>query len=250
MSQTPLLELDLLKSLIAIAETGNFSAAAEVVHRTPSAISMQVKRMEELLGRPIFVREPRSVVLNEDGEMLLAHARRMLALNADTIAKFATPGIFGTVRLGAIDHAAERFLPGMLREFANSHPKVRVDVSIENTIPQRDALRRGELDIAIVTCTPGDSDFPNYEVLFRGKAGMGRAQVRHCRGTGPAASVSMGRRVHMAGKCTGGFSKTPTGLSGYFQKCTFSGPKSRNSCRPCNCTLATFCLRRGNCTFG
>ena len=67
--QTPLLDLDLLKTLVAIADTGNFSAAAEAVFRTPSAISMQVKRIEELLGRPVFVRAARSVTLNEDGKL-------------------------------------------------------------------------------------------------------------------------------------------------------------------------------------
>lgn len=164
--QTPLLELDLLKTLVAIAETGNFSAAANAVLRTPSAISMQVKRIEDLLGRPVFIRAPRSVTLNEDGEILVAHARRVLAMNADTVAKFISPEIEGTVRLGAIDHAADSFLPAVLREFARSHPRVRVDVFIENSEPQYEALRRGELDIAILTCQNSGIDNRNIEMLF------------------------------------------------------------------------------------
>ncbi len=82
----PLIELDLLKTLVAIAETGNFSAAAEAVFRTPSAVSMQVKRLEELLGRPVFKRDSRSVTLTGDGEMLLVHARRVLAMNRELVA--------------------------------------------------------------------------------------------------------------------------------------------------------------------
>ena len=168
-TQAPLLELDLLKTLIAIAETGNFSAAAEAVFRTPSAISMQVKRIEDMLGRPIFIRAPRSVTLNEDGEMLVAHARRVLAMNAETVAKFVASDLAGIVRLGAIDHAADCFLPQVLREFARNQPQIRVDVSVENSLEQEEAMRRGELDIAILTCQSGRLDRPNVEPLFSEK---------------------------------------------------------------------------------
>lgn len=165
-AQTPLVELDLLKTLVAIAETGSFSAAAKAVFRTPSAISMQVKRIEDLLGRPVFIRETRNVILNEDGEILVAHARRVLALNADTVAKFISPQMSGIVRLGAIDHAADRFLPTVLRDFARTHPLIRVDVSIENSLEQQNALLRGELDIAIVTCLDNGLKAENVEHLF------------------------------------------------------------------------------------
>ncbi|MDD9908742.1 MAG: LysR family transcriptional regulator [Ahrensia sp.] len=165
-TRTPLIELELLKTLIAITETGNFSAAADAVSRTPSAVSMQVKRIEELLGRPIFIREPRSVKLNEDGEILVAHARRMLALNADTVAKFVSPEMTGIVRLGAIDHAAETVLPTVLRDFACCRPRIRVDVLVENSLEQQAAMRRGELDVAIIVCRGEISDGMRVEPLF------------------------------------------------------------------------------------
>ena len=95
----PLLDLDLLKTLVAIAETGSFSTAATVVHRTPSAISMQVKKMEEILGRPVFTRDSRSVSLTSDGAFSLEHARRMLALNRDAVARFVQPDVEGVERL-------------------------------------------------------------------------------------------------------------------------------------------------------
>ena len=85
-SRIPLLELDLLKTLVAISDTGNFSAAAQVVYRTPSAVSMQVKRIEELLGRTVFLRDSRTVTLTRDGEILLGHARKVLAMNRDVVA--------------------------------------------------------------------------------------------------------------------------------------------------------------------
>ncbi len=164
--RTPLLELDLLKTLVAIHETGNFSAAAEVVFRTPSAVSMQVKRIEELLGRPVFKRDSRSVILTEDGEMLLSHARRVLALNQQMVAKFITPEISGVVRLGAIDHATEQFLPMALRRFAETHPGITVDVMVENSELQEMLIKKNELDIAITTVCDATIRENGAEVLY------------------------------------------------------------------------------------
>lgn len=165
-SPMPFLELDLLATLVAISETGSFSAAAEVVFRTPSAISMQVKRIEELLGEQIFHRAARSVAPTESGEMLIAHARRVLALNRDIVAKFVTPDIAGTVRLGALDHAVEQFLPAVLRRFSESHPGITVDVTVENSVPLVEQIRANKLDIALITCFSADAKRDNVETLY------------------------------------------------------------------------------------
>lgn len=164
--QTPMLDLDLLKTLVAIAETGNFSAAAEVVFRSPSAISMQVKKMETLLGRSIFIRDSRSVALTSDGEILLLHARRVLALNQQIISKFIKPDVAGTVRLGATDHATEAFLPAALRRFAHTHPDVSVDVLVEHSSTLEDMVRAGKLDIALVTRCTNAAETHKGEILF------------------------------------------------------------------------------------
>jgi len=163
--QVPLLDLDLLKTLVAIAETGNFSAAAEVVFRSPSAISMQIKKMEALLGRPVFIRDSRSVTLTEDGEALLLHARRVLALNTQIISQFIRPDVAGTVRLGATDHATEAFLTEALRRFAQTHPCVSVDVTVDHSSQLRAHIERGTMDIALVTCQTGESQ--TAEILRR-----------------------------------------------------------------------------------
>ncbi|MDJ1017390.1 MAG: LysR substrate-binding domain-containing protein [Paracoccaceae bacterium] len=165
----PLLDLDLLRTLVAIAETGSFSAAASVVHRTPSAISMQVKKMEEILGKPVFVRDSRSVSLTADGAFLLEHARRMLAMNRDAVARFVAPEVQGVVRLGAPDDAAERFLPNMLRNFAETHPMVTVDVCVDGSARMIDMLGEGELDLTLITAEAGFSGGQGAEVLFREK---------------------------------------------------------------------------------
>ncbi|MEO1027028.1 MAG: LysR substrate-binding domain-containing protein [Pseudomonadota bacterium] len=151
----PLLDLDLLKTLVAIAETGNFSAAAAAVHRTPSAVSMQVKKMEELLGRPIFIRDSRSVELTPDGAFLLEHGRRMLALNRDAVARFVQPDVEGEVRLGAPDDVAERFLVDMLRRFKETHPQVTVNVTVEGTGRMLEMVNQGLLDMSLITCEAG-----------------------------------------------------------------------------------------------
>ena len=167
--QLPLLELDLLKTLVAIAETGNFSAAADAVFRTPSAVSMQVKKMEELLGKPLFIRDSRSVSLTPDGEALLVHARRVLALNREIVARFITPEIAGVVSMGAPDDVAERMLPDMLRRFSQSHPCVTVNVVVESTSRLIEMVSRRVLDMSIITSQAGFTGDNDAEILKREK---------------------------------------------------------------------------------
>ncbi len=163
----PLLDLDLLRTLVAIAQTGNFSSAATVVHRTPSAVSMQVKRMEELVGRSIIQRGSRSVVLNEHGDMLLAHARRVLALNQNILSKFVEPMETGVVRLGASDHFTEQFLPKLLCQFGEVHPGIQVDVIVENSEVMVSKFRQQLLDIALISCTGSSYDGLEVDVIYR-----------------------------------------------------------------------------------
>jgi len=165
----PLLETDVLRSFVAIVETGSFRAAADVVLRTPSAVSMQIKKLEEILGRPVLVRDSRSVVLTRDGEVLLEHARRILALNREIVTKFVAREIAGEVRMGAPDEVAERFLPDMLRRFYESHPGITVNVIVENTELLIERIRRKSVDIALVTCEAGYDGDRTTEILYREK---------------------------------------------------------------------------------
>lgn len=165
--QLPLLDLDLLRTLVAIADTGNFSAAADAVFRTPSAVSMQVKKAEELLGRTLFNRDSRSVTATPDGELLLQHGRRLLALNREMVSQFVVPDISGKVRLGAPDDMAERALPDMLRRFADTHCSVTVDVVVDSTSSLLKKVNQGELDLTMVTCDP-DARLPEgVEIIFQ-----------------------------------------------------------------------------------
>ncbi|MDW6020482.1 LysR substrate-binding domain-containing protein [Mesorhizobium sp. BAC0120] len=147
----PLLELDVLRTFVAIAETGSFTTAANAVFRTPSAVSMQIKKLEEILGRAVFSRDARSVSLTTDGEILLGYARRMLAMNREAVSKFIVPDIVGLVRLGSPDDYGERVLPHVLKRFAQSHPSIAVDVVIDDSGNLRRRLDERTLDITLIT---------------------------------------------------------------------------------------------------
>jgi DNA-binding transcriptional LysR family regulator len=147
----PLLDLDLLRTFVAISETGSFTTAANAVYRTPSAVSMQIKKLEDILGRSVFSRDARSVTLTTDGEMLLGYARRMLSINREAVSKFIVPEISGVVRLGSPDDYGERVLPHVLKRFAQSHPSIAVDVTIDQSSNLRRRMDDRALDITLLT---------------------------------------------------------------------------------------------------
>ncbi|MBX3569167.1 MAG: LysR family transcriptional regulator [Rhizobiaceae bacterium] len=147
----PLLDLDVLRTFVAIAETGSFTTAATAVFRTPSAVSMQIKKLEDILGRAVFMRDARSVTLTTDGEMLLGYARRLLAINREAVSKFIIPDIVGVVRLGSPDDYGERILPHVLKRFAQTHPSIAVDVTIDQSGNLRRRMDDRSLDITLVT---------------------------------------------------------------------------------------------------
>ncbi len=146
------LDPDLLRAFVLIAEGRSFTEAAAVVGRTQAAVSMQMKRLEEVLGQPVLSRgRGGSVELTPHGQYLLPRARQMLALNDEIMATFHTPQIAGTVRLGSPDDYAFGYLPPVLKRFADTHPAVQVDVLCEPSSDLVERLRRGELDLALMS---------------------------------------------------------------------------------------------------
>lgn len=146
-----LLDSDQLRTFVAIADTGSFTKAAEIVHKTQSAVSMQMKRLEERVGRAVFERDGRASRLTEDGERLLDYARRIVRLNGECMASFETRALEGRVRLGLPDDYADRYLPEILARFARSHPRAEVTVVCEPTPMLIDRVQNGDLDLAIIT---------------------------------------------------------------------------------------------------
>jgi DNA-binding transcriptional LysR family regulator len=151
MAMIPNLDVDLLKTFLAIADTGSFTRAAEEVHKTQSAVSMQMKRLEEVLGRPLFGRDGRAIRFTPDGERLIEYARRMVTLNDEAVSAFTQPELTGTVRFGTPDDYADRFLPEILARFSRTHPQVTVDVECISSTSLFERTRRGEMDLALVT---------------------------------------------------------------------------------------------------
>src|SRR5215208_1858876 len=125
------LDLDQLRTFVAIADAGSFTRAADLVYKTQSAVSMQMRRLEERIGKPIFIRDGRLSRLTEHGERLLGYARRMVKLSEETIAAFDETELSGSIRLGTPDDYADRFLPDILARFARCNPRVEVSVVCE-----------------------------------------------------------------------------------------------------------------------
>ncbi|MBP1846732.1 MULTISPECIES: LysR family transcriptional regulator [Rhizobium/Agrobacterium group] len=178
----PLLDNDVLRTFVAIAETGNFSTAAEAVLRTPSAVSMQIKKLEEQLKTTLFLRDARSVTLTQHGEMLLSYARRMLALSNEAVSRFVMPELSGVVRLGAPDDIAERILPKVLKNFGEAFPGIMVDVTVDMSIQLRKRMEEQRLDLTLINCAtrpfPTSGEVIHTEKLVWAGAKCGTAYLR------------------------------------------------------------------------
>jgi len=149
------LDPDLLRTFVAIAESGSFSRAAERVARTQSAVSMQMKRLEEAVDRPLFMKVGRHNALTPDGERLLDYSVRILRLQDEALRSLTSPLLSGHVRLGTPDDYADRFLPPILARFARTHPRVDLSVRCLGSLELTAAIERDELDLAIVTHCEG-----------------------------------------------------------------------------------------------
>jgi len=148
---TALLDIDQLRTFIAIAETGSFTKAADVVNKTQSAVSMQMKRLEERLERQIFARDGRASKLTEDGSRLLDYARRLVKLNVETVAAFSDAALSGRVRLGVPDDYADRYLPEIMARFSRAYPGVELTVLCEPSVDLIERIEDNEIDLAIIT---------------------------------------------------------------------------------------------------
>lgn len=145
------LDLDQLRTFVAITEAGSFTRAAGVVFKTQSAVSMQMRKLEERVGKTLFMRDGRQSRLSDDGERLLVYARRLLQLSSETMAAFDENRLEGVVRFGMPDDFADRFLPEVLARFSQSNPRVEVEFACEATPALIDGMKQGRLDLALIT---------------------------------------------------------------------------------------------------
>ena len=144
------LDSDLLRTFVAVAEAGNFTRAAEHVNRTQSAVSMQIKRLEEMVGDTLFARGSRGVGLTRKGDELLSNARRIVSLLDETAAAMRAPPLDGPVRIGIPEEYGNTIVSNALGAFSKCHPQVEITVKYAHSDSQMAALRAGELDLAVV----------------------------------------------------------------------------------------------------
>lgn len=155
LSAMPLRNIDvaLARAFVATAETGSMTSAARLLNLTQGAISQQVKRLEEMLQKPLFDRERRQLTLTPEGERLLLHARRLISLNDEIWGLMSAPDFEGTVRLGVPRDIMRPFMPPILRGFNDAWPRVRLELFCKPSPTLRAALARGDIDMTLTTET-------------------------------------------------------------------------------------------------
>ncbi|HYZ88202.1 MAG TPA: LysR substrate-binding domain-containing protein [Myxococcales bacterium] len=143
------LPLELLRTFAATIDTGSMAKAARVVARTPSAVSLQMSRLGELVGQPLFQRHGRAQVLTRAGEMLAPHAREILAASERALAALSEERLQGPVRFGTVQDLADRVLPRALADFARQYPDVTLHVQVAPSDALVEQARAGDLDFVV-----------------------------------------------------------------------------------------------------
>lgn len=152
----PDLDIALLKTFVAVVDTGSLTMAGKRVGRSQPAVTHQIKRLEAALGRELFVENKRA--LTPDGELLLSYARKLINLNEEVRSRFSAPGLAGHVTLGTPDLYAAYLLPQILGRFARAHTDVEIELRCMRSVHLHEAFLRGEIDIALLTAQPNFSD--------------------------------------------------------------------------------------------
>lgn len=168
------LDVDVLRSFVAGVELESFAKAADVLGRSPSAISTQMKKLEEQTGASIFRKSGRRLALTDAGEVMLAYARRMLDLNDEAVTALNGFEMQGWLRVGLQEDFGEILLPDLLGRFARAHPKVRMEVRIARNAELTSRLVGGELDVALIwgdgARAPHARSIANLPMLWIGPA--------------------------------------------------------------------------------
>jgi DNA-binding transcriptional LysR family regulator len=152
------IDAGLLQAFMAVHRANGFTRAAEQLHLTQSAVSHQIRRLEELVGRPLFHRTTRRLGLTADGEEFLRHAQRILQAHDALQRHFRHSPIEGTVRFGVPESFMSEGLPQLLQQFSRSCPHVRLEVSVGLTLDLATMVRERELDLAVVVSVAGSTE--------------------------------------------------------------------------------------------
>ncbi len=151
------LPTNLLRSFVAIVDTGSMLNASEQVFVTQSALSLQIKRLEELVQQTLFLREGRRLNLTQAGDVLLDYARRVLLLHDEAVAAVSAGRFAGPARIGMVQDFADTLLSGLLSRFAELHPEAQIFARVAGTAELQTLLDRRELDILLGFSAPNDA---------------------------------------------------------------------------------------------
>ena len=145
------LDLDLLRTFVAVADLNTFAAAAAAVCRTQSAVSQQMQRLEQLVGKELFARHGRNKLLTEHGIQLLGYARKILRFNDEACSSLMFSNLQGVLTLGASDESADTILPFLLNRISSVYPKLALDVRVKRNAFMVDMLQEQEVDLVVTT---------------------------------------------------------------------------------------------------
>ena len=149
------LQIDYLRTFIEVADTKGFTRAGIQVNRSQSAVSMQIKRLENEIGKPLFERIGKKAKLTAEGNILIKYARQIVKEHDDAVVALSKPWLKGFIRFGSPEHYTSGVLPNLLARFASSYPDVLVEMHCENSDKIKEAVDKGELDIGLCTQISG-----------------------------------------------------------------------------------------------
>ncbi len=150
------LDMTALRAFVTVAETGGVTRAAGQLHLTQSAVSMQLKRLEESLGQPLLERSGRGVALTAQGEQMLGYGRRILSLNDEVWSRMTDQAFEGEITFGVPSDVVYPHIPTVLKRFATAYPRVKVHLISSLTARLKRQLARGETDLIMTTETGVD----------------------------------------------------------------------------------------------
>ncbi|MFK7803778.1 MAG: LysR family transcriptional regulator [Anaerolineae bacterium] len=160
------LDLDSLRALQVVVSSGGVTAAAKQLQMTQSAVSHKIKRLEKKIGRTLFQRQARQVILTEDGRHLLRYAERMLAIHDEAVTSLGYRDLAGQVRLGITETIPATGIAKILARFANAYPNITLTTKVDQTVFLTGLLEKAEIDLALVQRFEGDV-LPQDHVLWR-----------------------------------------------------------------------------------
>lgn len=167
------LPINVLRSFVAIVDTGSMLQAADQVFVTQSALSLQIRKLEDLLQQSLFAREGRRLSLTPAGDLMLDYARRVLALNDEAVAAIGSGQFAGPIRIGMVQDFAEALLSGVLARFAELHPDSQIYARVAGTAELLGLLNRDQIDVVVGYADPGaDDEVSRAPMAWYGQAAL------------------------------------------------------------------------------